>query len=173
MAHGNGIGAAIVALCMAFGLATTAFAESGSVYLDAGARTTLSDADQGFGRGGGLGLTFGVNDQTEMQLRMGYTFIPALDAGPAARRQFDAAVVSYYAPYEGGFRPMVGAHAGILQTNGLRNLGVDVGMDAMALYDIRDRYQFYASATPAFVFGQGPWDFWLRMGLGIRLRVGN
>gem|GEM_PF-5158157 len=167
------INSVLVALCMAFGPVSTACAEPGSVYLDLGGRTTLSDADQGFGRGGGLGLTFGVNEQAELQLRMGYTYIPALNAGPSTRQQIDAAVVSYYAPYQGGFRPMVGAHAGFVQTNGRRNLGWDLGMDAMALYDIPDRLQIYASATPAFLFDQGPWDFWLRMGLGIRLRLRN
>jgi hypothetical protein len=87
-----------------------------------------------------------------------------------------AELAAYFAPYRGDFRPMVGMHAGLARI-GPDDLRWTLGMDATALFDFKDIVQIYGSITPSMLLGGQSGrgiggEVWLRLGLGVRKRLG-
>jgi hypothetical protein len=169
---------ALAALLVAY--APAPGAEPGSVFLDAGWRGAFLDQAHRIGTGANLGLAYGANESAELELRINYDFLPARPALADSRALEIKAgeLAAYFAPYRGDFRPMIGLHAGMaLIESGSSSLYWNLGMDAMALYDFRDLVQVYGSLTPSLLLGGGSGDsygeLWLRLGLGIRMRLGH
>lgn len=144
------------------------------MFLDAGARTAFWDRSHQFGMGGGMGLAYGANESTELELRLDYNFLPSRSGtgAQAAMEITDGELVSYFAPYRGDFRPMIGMHLGMVRVRD-EALRWNLGMDATALYDFRDRFQLYGTLTPSVLLGEGPGEIWVRMGAGVRLPLGG
>jgi hypothetical protein len=155
-------------------LGMRAFAtEAGSLFLDAGGRTSFWDRNHRFSMGGGLGLAYGANESTELQLRMDYHFMPPIagKGSPGALEITDGELAAFFAPYRGDFRPMVGGHIGLVRVLD-EDFRWSLGMDATALYDIQDSFQLYGTLTPSMLLGEGPGEVWMRVGAGMRARLG-
>jgi hypothetical protein len=148
-------------------------AESGALFLEAGGRTSFWDRSHRFSMGGGMGLAYGANESTELELRMDYHFMPprAGKGAPGALEIADGELAAYFAPYRGDFRPMVGGHIGMARVQD-EDLRWSLGMDATAIYDIRDSFQLYGTLTPGMLLGEGPGEVWMRVGAGVRARLG-
>ena len=121
-----------------------------------------------------MGLAYGADESTELELRADYHFIPPRSAGApgTAVEISDGELVSYFAPYHGDFRPMIGGHIGMVRVQE-EELRWCLGMDAMALYDIQDRLQLYGNLAPTLLLGDGPGEVWIRLGAGVRARLGG
>lgn len=153
-------------------------AEPGSVFLDGGWRGAFLDREHRLGTGLGLGLAYGANESTELELRCNYDFLPS-NAGMAGRGALEikaGEIAAYFAPYRGDFRPMIGLHTGMVRIQ-QDELRWNLGMDAMALYDFKDIVQLYGTITPSVLLGgnsgEGSGEVWLRVGLGVRKRLGR
>ena len=166
-----------LALALALAWVPGRGAEPGTVFLDGGWRAAFLDREHRMGTGFGLGLAYGANESTELEMRINYDFLPAR---PGRASEGDVEIkagelAGYFAPYRGDFRPMIGAHAGLvrLRTDDLR---WNFGMDVMALYDFKDIVQLYCAMTPSMLMPGGSGDanggVWLRLGLGVRRRLG-
>ncbi|MEO7776598.1 MAG: hypothetical protein ABIY63_03645 [Fibrobacteria bacterium] len=162
------------------GFAPAHGAEAGSLYLDGGWRGAFLDQAHRLGTGASLALAYGANESAELELRLNYDFLPVRpDMENSHAIEIKAGeLTAYFAPYRGDFRPMVGAHAGLAWMEGRGNaLYWNLGMDAMALYDFQDLVQVYGSLTPSMLLGSGSGDMagelWLRLGLGVRMRLGH
>lgn len=154
--------------------------ESGSLYLDLGGRSAFWDTDHRLGLGAGLGLALSAGESAELEARLGYAVIPARVDGAAPTAAHPAAgdvelgsgeVAAYYAPYRGLFRPMVGAHLGLARVNEAWHW--NLGMDAMALFCVSERIQLYGNAIPSLLLLDGTGEAWLRVGAGVRVRLGR
>jgi hypothetical protein len=147
--------------------------ESGSLFLDAGGRTSFWDRNHRFSMGGGMGLAYGANESTELQLRMDYHFMPPIagKGSPGALEITDGELAAFFAPYRGDFRPMVGGHIGLVRVQD-EDFRWSLGMDATGLYDIQDSFQLYGTLTPTMLMGEGPGEVWMRVGAGVRARLG-
>ncbi|HKP96927.1 MAG TPA: hypothetical protein VJ385_14335 [Fibrobacteria bacterium] len=161
------------AAALLFACASARAAESGSLFLELGGRTSFWDRNHRFSMGGGMGLAYGANESAELELRLDYHFMPPrAEKGPHGAVEIgDGELAAYFAPYRGDFRPMIGGHLGMVRVLD-EDLRWSLGMDATALYDIRDRFQLYGTFTPSVLLGDGPGEVWLRAGAGVRVRLG-
>lgn len=165
--------AGLVALGFAgFGMASNAFGGEPGLHIDLGARSAVWDKGHRLGLGGGAGMALAAGPMAEVELRGAYAFIPArveadsLDSVEPVLGE----VAAYFSPYRGLIRPMIGAHAGLVRVDG--ETLWNVGMDAVALFQVTDGLQLYANAVPSLLLREGGGDVWLRMGMGIRLGIG-
>lgn len=163
------LGLGVVGLSMA----SQAFGGEPGLHVDLGARSAVWDRSHRFGLGGGAGLALSVGRNAEVEVRGNYAFIPArVEAESLGAVEMGLGeVAAYFAPYRGMFRPMIGAHAGLVRMDG--DMHWNVGMDAMALFCVSDRVQLYGNAVPSLLFSEGQGDVWLWMGAGIRLKLGR
>lgn len=158
---------------LGLGLAAQAFGSEPGLHFDFGARSAVWDRSHRFGLGGGMGLALATGHSAEVEVRGNYAYIPArVEAESLGAVELGLGeVAAYFAPYRGMFRPMIGAHAGLVRMQG--DWHWNLGMDAIALFCVSDRLQLYGSAVPSLLLNEGQGDVWLRMGAGVRLKVGR
>lgn len=142
----------------------------GDLFLDLGAGTMIQERGRQPAMAGNMGFHYGANEWT--QLSLGVDYGRFLSYGGI--RQVDLTGVSlgsYITPYPGEIEPLIGAHFGMTRVDDVWR--VDLGLSAQALANLHDRFQGYVAVDPGIWVGGGETpEIWVKVGLGLRVRLG-
>ena len=144
-------------------------AARGDLFLDLGAGTMIQERGRQPAMAGNMGFHYGANDWT--QLSLGVDYGRFLSYGGSHQVDLTGvSVASYLTPYPGDIEPLIGAHFGMTRVD--ETWRVDLGLEAQALANLHDRFQGYVAVDPGIWLGEGAPEIWVKLGLGIRVRLG-
>lgn len=157
------------ALALAVGLASApAHAMKDELHLDFGGATLVQGAGRLPALAGTMGFRYGFDPHTEFRLGVDYGRFLAGDE-PGQWELTGVGVAGYFAPYPGRLQPLLGLHMGMSRVEA--DWKPLVGLEAQALATLHRSVLGYASVMPGAWFGDDT-EIWIKLGLGLRLRLG-
>lgn len=160
----------LLRLALVFLLATLpAAAGRGDLFLDLSAGTFVQEQGRQSAMAGSMGFRFGADHWTEYSVGVDYGRFLAQDG----RRQMELTGVggaAFFSPYPGDLKPLLGARLGMTRLDGVWK--PEVGLEAQALASVGSLFQAYASVNPGLWLDGRDGDIWVKLGLGLRLRLG-
>jgi hypothetical protein len=143
-------------------------AARGDLFLDLGAGTFVQEEGRQMAMAGTMGFRFGAAAHTELGLGVDYGRFLTLGGRPQVEVT-GIRLASHLAPYPGDFQPLLGAHAGMARLDGAWK--TELGVEAQALAAFHDRFQGYASVNPGLWIGPASTEIWVKLGVGLRVRL--
>ena len=126
------------------------------------------------GLGVKLGYQMGINDRTDFSFDGIINVFSAnqTNMDPLLQGQFTFS--SFYTPYFGQIRPLLGGSFGVLShtLNGETSVGLIAGIPLRILYDAGDRMNFLFGVEPKFSFGDIS-SLQMAFNMGIQFRIGE
>lgn len=149
--------------------ALPAFAGRGDLFLDLGVGSFVQEKGRQPAMAGTMGFRFGANERTELNLGVDYGRF--LNFGDVRQMELTGlSMAASLTPYPGDLQPLIGAHLGMIRLDGAWR--ADMGLEAQALASLHDRFQGYFAVNPGLWIGEEGPQIWVKVGLGLRMRLG-
>lgn len=160
--------AALAALaCLALPSAVRA---AGPLDLNAGLRSAIFDENYKLGYGLELGLVQNLSPVFDVGLHLNYTRFNEKTPEWGDTDELGGYATAYYIPTlaDQPFEARLGPHIG--GTRVVDSWHLDLGGDAMVLFQVADKTKFYASFIPSYLIGKESQGL-IRIGFGIEYRL--
>ena len=144
----------VVSMCLTFGLHAVK-ADRGDMFLSVMPMVSPFTSSEAM-FGGGLNLSMGANERTEIQFELDWTAQPGYfdNQGFTETRYL---IGSLFTPYFGDIRPRFGGSFGLIHalgSGGVSEVGFNTGVHLQGLWDLSQAVRLFAEANPNFSFGK-------------------
>jgi hypothetical protein len=143
---------------------------AGPLDLNAGLRAAIYDENYKLGYGLELGLLQNLSPVFDVGLHLNYTRFNEKTPEWGDTDEMGGYVTAYYIPTlaDQPFEARLGPHIG--GTRVVESWHLDLGGDAMVLFQVADKTKFYAAFIPSYLIGKESQGL-IRIGFGIEYRL--